>query len=170
MYEQPAEVVRSCLRGKQGVVDPTGNEFDASAESPGSSYFNRIRLRWNEDRRRGIEAGRRKGHTLGVVSGAGRDHATGTHFGVGKGDPGEGATHLERGGALFVLALEPDRYAGQPGQVRTAHHPRAPGDPGQHRRGPVDIDVGGLDVGGLDVGGLDGPTAGVLGGYRRAGS
>ncbi len=165
MYEQATEVVRSRLRGKQSGVDATGNELDVSAESPGSRNLGRIRLRRNEDCRGDIEAGRRVGHALGVVPSAGRDHATGAHVRVGKGDPGEGATHLERGGALFVLALEPDRHAGQPGQVRTAYYPGASGDPGQDRRGPVDIDVGGIDAGPVD-----GRPAGVLVGYGRAGS
>ncbi len=143
-----------------------------STESPGSSDFCRICPGWNEDRRWDAEAGRRVGHALGVVTSAGGDHATRTHLGVREGDPGEGAAQLERGGALFVLAFEPHRHAGQAGQVRAAHDPGALGHSGEHSRGPVDVDASDVDVGGVDVGigDLRGWLVGTAAAWGRAGS
>ena len=110
---------------EERVVDRETFEVHARPVRLGRHDLRQRRRRRHEHSCRDAEFGRRPGHTLRVVTGAGGDDAAGALVRAQVGDPVVGAARLERAGALQVLALEPDLVAGAVRQ-----HPR------RGRRGP----------------------------------
>ena len=96
------QVIAVGLRVRVAVAD----EDDLGAARLHRLHLDRRRRARHDDDRAQPELLRRAGDALGVVAGAGRDHAAGAFDGVEVGDLVVGAADLEAEDGLEVLALE----------------------------------------------------------------